>query len=84
VAISPDVVSFVRHRFDCCDLLQRSVIRNVAPKASSVTLTTGMVETPSRRWKPRPLSTLTPAGAFHFASPQLAASPTWADAWTRR
>jgi hypothetical protein len=43
VAISPDVVSFVRRRFDCCDLLQRSVIRNVAPKASSVTLTTNAV-----------------------------------------
>jgi hypothetical protein len=49
VAISPDVVSLVRRRFNCCDLFWRSVIRNVARKASSVTLTTGMVATPSRR-----------------------------------
>jgi hypothetical protein len=49
VAISPDVVSFVRRRFDCCDLFRRNVIRNVARKASSVTLTTGMVATPSRQ-----------------------------------
>jgi hypothetical protein len=42
VAVSPDVGSFIGRRFDCCDLLRRSVIRNVARKASSVTLTTGM------------------------------------------
>ena len=49
MAISPDVVSFVRRRFDCCDLFRRSVIGNVARKDSSVTLTSGMVATPSRR-----------------------------------
>ena len=49
MAASPDVGSRIDRRFDCCDLLHR----NVAPKASSVTLTTRMVATPSRGWKPR-------------------------------
>ena len=33
MAVSPDVGSFIHRRFDRGDLLQRSVIRNVAPKA---------------------------------------------------
>jgi hypothetical protein len=49
VAVSPDVGSFTERRSGCGDLLRRRVIRNVARKASSVTLTTGMVATPSRR-----------------------------------
>jgi hypothetical protein len=49
VAISPDVVSFIHRHFGCFDLLWRSGIRNVARKASSVTPTTGMVATPSRK-----------------------------------
>jgi hypothetical protein len=42
VAISPDVVSFIHRHFGCCDLLWRSGISNVARKASSVSLATGM------------------------------------------
>ncbi len=49
MAISPDVVSFIHRHFGCCDLLWRSGIRNVARKASSVSPTTGMVATPSRK-----------------------------------
>ena len=49
MAISPDVGSFVHRHFGCCDLLWRSGIRNVARKASSVSPTTGMVATPSRK-----------------------------------
>jgi len=51
VAVSPDVGSLIHHIFGCRDLLQRSVVRNVAPSASSVILTTGTVTTPSRRWE---------------------------------
>jgi hypothetical protein len=51
VAVSPDVGSFIDHLFGCCDLLDRSVIRNVAPSASSVILTTGTATAPSRRWE---------------------------------
>ena len=36
MAISPDVVSFIRRRFGCCGLLRRSVIHIVVWKASSV------------------------------------------------
>ena len=64
MAISPDVVSVFHCRFECFDLLQRSGIRDVARKASSVTLTTGMVATQFRRRKPWPPS---PAGASQFA-----------------
>jgi hypothetical protein len=39
VAVSPDVGPFIHRRYRCGDLLQRSVIRNVAPSASSVILT---------------------------------------------
>jgi hypothetical protein len=76
VAISPDVVSFIHRHFGCCDLLWRSGIRNVARKASSVSPTTGMVATPSRKAEAlaRPPVSPSPAGASHFAPPQLAAS----------
>ena len=46
MAVSPNVGSFIQRRFGCGSLLWRSLIRNVARKASSVTLTTGMVVTP--------------------------------------
>ena len=49
MAISPDVGSFIERQLGCGNLLRRNLIRNVARKASSVTLTTGMVATPSRR-----------------------------------
>ncbi len=42
MVISPDVVSFVHHHFGRRDLLWRSGVRNVAGKASSVSLATGM------------------------------------------
>jgi hypothetical protein len=42
VAISPDVVSFIHRHSGCCDMFRRSGIRNVARKASSVSLATGM------------------------------------------
>ena len=32
----PDVVPFVDHRFDCCDLFQRSIIHYGAYKASAM------------------------------------------------
>jgi len=41
VAISPDVVSFVRERIGYCDLRRRGGIANVAREASSMSLTTG-------------------------------------------
>ena len=59
MAVSPDVGSRIDRRFDCCDLLHR----NVAPKASSVTLTTGMVATPSRGSQGGSLLTWTLIGA---------------------
>jgi hypothetical protein len=37
VVLCPDVVPFVDHRFDCRDLLQRSVIDYGTGKASAVT-----------------------------------------------
>jgi hypothetical protein len=37
VVLCPDVVPFVDHRFDCRDLLQRSVIHYGTAKASAVT-----------------------------------------------
>jgi hypothetical protein len=52
VAISPDVGSFIERELGCGNLLRRNLIRNVARKASSVILTTGMVAPPSRRWEP--------------------------------
>jgi len=66
VAVSPDVGSFVDHLFGCCDLLDRSVFRNVAPSASSVIPTTGTVTTPSRRWEALAPVAPTPAGASHY------------------
>ena len=41
MAISPDVVSFVRERIGYCDLRRRGGIANVAREASSMSLTTG-------------------------------------------
>jgi hypothetical protein len=49
-----DVGCLTDHRFDSCDLLDRSLVRTVAPSASSVILTTGTVKTPSRRCEARP------------------------------
>jgi len=37
VAVSPDVGSFIDHRSDCRDVLQCSVVLNVASSAASVT-----------------------------------------------
>jgi hypothetical protein len=76
VVVSPDMGSFIHHHFGGRDLLQRSVVRNVTPKASAIILTTGMVATPSRRWKP--LAPLYPLrlGAFHLRGRQLTASST--------
>jgi hypothetical protein len=37
VVLCPDVVPFVDHRFDCRNLLQRSVIHYGTAKASAVT-----------------------------------------------
>jgi hypothetical protein len=79
VAISPDVVSFIHRHSGCCDLLWRSGIRNVARKASPVSLATGMARNvtccaASRKAEALALVPPSPAGASHFAPPQLAAS----------
>jgi hypothetical protein len=74
VAISPDVVSFVHCRFGYCDLLWSSGIRNVARKASRVSLAFGMARNllrrcPGRRkpWPPSP-----PSPRPGLTPPQLA------------
>jgi hypothetical protein len=36
VVLYPDVVPFADNRFDCCDLLQRSVIHHGTDKASGM------------------------------------------------
>jgi hypothetical protein len=36
VVLCPDVVPFIDHRFDCCDLLQRNVIHHGAGKPSGI------------------------------------------------
>jgi hypothetical protein len=36
VVLYPDVVPFAVYRFDCCDLLQRSLIRHGTGKASGM------------------------------------------------
>lgn len=66
MAVSPDVGSFIYRLYGCGDLLDRSVIRNVAPSSSSVILTTGTVTTRPEDGKPWPSVAPTPAGASHF------------------
>jgi hypothetical protein len=72
VAISPDVVSFVHDRFGYCDLLWRSGVRNVARKASCVSLATGTAGNVARctavpeGGSPGPPSPLPPGWGFYF------------------
>jgi hypothetical protein len=74
VAISPDVVSFLHQYFGYCDLLWSSGIRNVARKASRVSLATGMARNstllrrPPGRRKPWPPSPLPPGRGFSFCA----------------
>ena len=49
MARSPAVVSRIHRRFECRDLLQRSIIHDVARKAPSVNLATGMARVVTRR-----------------------------------
>jgi hypothetical protein len=67
VAISPDVGSFIERELGRGNLLRRNLIRNVARKASSVILTTGMVAPLSRRWEPWPsVPPIVPGQGFSF------------------
>jgi hypothetical protein len=66
VAVSPDVGSFIYRLYGCGDLLDRSLIRNVAPSASPVILTTGTVTTRPEDGKSWPSVAPTPVGASHF------------------
>jgi hypothetical protein len=56
VVLCPDVASYIDSRFDCCDLLQRSVIHYGAERKAS----SAIVSTPHSGYNDRSLSAALP------------------------
>jgi len=71
VVLRPDGVPFIDRRFDCRDLLQRSVIHYGSRKAVRISGVTGMARCVNCRVVILKMEALAPvpptsAGAFHF------------------